>query len=196
MNGDDGRRWDLYVRIGGKAMNITRFMLLGLALMGAMLIGCNDDDDDLMADRDEPLLMGGRESLIQNLAADNSYTTFVKLARQSGLDTTLAEAGNYTVFAPTNAAFDRLPVETLASLQQPENSEQLREILRYHISSREYRAGQLRTVTLVPTIHGDRSLDIRGEGDFLYVNGARIVRPNAVIADNGVAHGIDTVLMP
>ncbi|SDF50840.1 Uncaracterized surface protein containing fasciclin (FAS1) repeats [Limimonas halophila] len=135
------------------------------------------------------------ESLLDRLAANDRYSTFVKAARSVKLDVALGRHEPYTVFAPTDAAFAALPGPQRDKLFDPKRRNRLRELVAYHMVPREVPmealAGRERTV--VSLEGGDLRLD--GTDGALRVNGATVVAPDRR-AENGIAHGIDTVLTP
>jgi uncharacterized surface protein with fasciclin (FAS1) repeats len=97
------------------------------------------------------------------------------------------------VFAPTNAAFDALPPGTLDSLLQPANADQLREVLKYHVTTSALRAESFQDGQSLGMANGARA-KITRDGDAVSINGARIVA--SIPASNGIVHVIDAVLLP
>jgi uncharacterized surface protein with fasciclin (FAS1) repeats len=121
-------------------------------------------------------------------------TTLVKAIQAAGLVDTLKGSGPFTVFAPTNAAFEKLPPGTLEDLLKPENKEKLKGILLYHVhSGAAVKAADVKTMSL-STANG-KSLDVKAEGGSVMINNARVIKTD-VTASNGVIHLIDTVLLP
>lgn len=112
----------------------------------------------------------------------------------AGLVDTLKEKGPYTVFAPTDEAFAKLPAGTVEDLLKPENKEKLRAILLYHVVPGRVTAEQVMKVASVKTVNGE-PLMIKVEDGKVMVNNATVVRAD-VEASNGVIHVIDTVLLP
>ena len=116
--------------------------------------------------------------------------------KAAGLTDTLKGPGPFTVFAPTDAAFAKLPKATLAALLKPENKAKLTAILTYHVLKGEVKAAQvlkLKNGTRGPTVEG-ATVTIHNRGG-VRVNNARVIKTD-IAADNGVIHVIDTVLMP
>jgi uncharacterized surface protein with fasciclin (FAS1) repeats len=132
---------------------------------------------------------------IANVASSSGqFSTLLTAATAAGLDATLSGMGPITVFAPTNAAFDKLPPATLQRLLRPENREALRQVVAYHvINGRVAAAGLAGKQMSSPTLEGS-SLMIDGRGGVM-VNGARVLQAD-IGASNGLIHSIDTVLMP
>lgn len=121
-------------------------------------------------------------------------TTLVAAVKAAGLVDTLKSAGPFTVFAPTNAAFAKLPPGTVEDLLKPENKEKLKGILLYHVHvGAGVLAKDVKTMKL-STANG-KELDIKVDGGNVTVNNAKVIKTD-VIASNGVIHWIDTVVLP
>ncbi|NBB83774.1 MAG: fasciclin domain-containing protein [Alphaproteobacteria bacterium] len=128
------------------------------------------------------------------VSADN-FNTLVQLVEAAGLVETLKSEGPFTVFAPTDEAFAELPDGTLQDLLAPENREQLRTILTYHVVPSEVpSSAAVGEMVELETVEGS-ALTVDGTGDSVMVDGATVVQPD-VMADNGIIHVIDTVLIP
>ena len=166
-------------------MNAIKFIsnhtaLLVLVLFSFGLMGCDSNDDD---DPD-----------IVQVAIDNGFTTLVSAVEAADLVSTLQGDGPFTVFAPTDAAFNNLPAGTLESLLLPENQSTLSSILTYHVIADEVTAEEVVTLTSAPTVQGE-NITIRVEGGTVFVNDAQVTTTD-VEASNGIIHVIDTVLLP
>ncbi len=122
------------------------------------------------------------------------FNTLLAAVEAAGLTQTLLGRGPFTLFAPTDDAFSRLPANTVSDLLQPENREQLRTILTYHVVAGRVSAAQARTVRSANTVAGE-PLRIRSNNGTLRINDAT-VRIADIPASNGVVHVIDRVLMP
>jgi len=123
-----------------------------------------------------------------------TVTTLVKAVQAAELVDALRGEGPFTVFAPTNDAFAKLPAGTVQNLLEPENQDQLRSILLYHVHAGEaIRAADLRDGEL-STLNG-QSVDIGLDGPTVTVDGATVTKTD-VVASNGVIHWIDTVILP
>ena len=107
---------------------------------------------------------------------------------------TLKGKGPFTVFAPTDDAFSKLPAGTVESLLKPENKDKLRAILLYHVVSGDVMAAQVVKLSSAKTVNG-QDLKISVNNGTVMVNDATIVKAD-VVASNGVIHVIDTVLLP
>lgn len=136
---------------------------------------------------------------IVDVAANNDqFSTLVAAVDAADLTETLRGDGPYTVFAPTNAAFDKLPDGTVADLLDPGNRDQLAQILTYHVVPGNVTSDQLIGERMdVATVQGQTvSVDGRVEElGTVKVNDANVTMPD-IMASNGVIHAIDTVLMP
>lgn len=124
-----------------------------------------------------------------------SFNTLAAALTAAGLVDTLKTTGPFTVFAPTDAAFAKLPAGTVETLLKPENRAQLVSILTYHVVPGKITSNQLLdTVTPATTVQG-RQATIDGRNGRVTVNGVAVIAAD-VAASNGVIHVIDTVLMP
>jgi len=124
-----------------------------------------------------------------------SFSTLAAALTAAGLVDTLKTAGPFTVFAPTDAAFAKLPAGTVESLLKPENRAQLVSILTYHVVPGKITSNQLlERITPATTVQG-RQATIDGRNGRVTVNGVAVIAAD-VAASNGVIHVIDTVLMP
>jgi len=132
-------------------------------------------------------------TIVDVAVASGSFDTLVAAVQAAGLGDTLMAEGPYTVFAPTDEAFAALPEGVLDKLLLPENKAVLTQILTYHVVSGEVPASAVET-GMVPTVEGT-DLDVVAEADGVTVNGANVVATD-VIADNGIIHVIDAVLLP
>src|ERR1700744_4662195 len=156
-------------------------------------------------------VVGGKEmfptkNIIQNAVNSADHTTLVAAVKAAGLVDTLSGPGPFTVFAPVNAAFDKLPAGTVDNLLKPENKETLTKVLTYHVVAgrlsmsdleKQIKAGKgtatLKTVsggTLWAMMHG-KSIMLKDEK-----GGMSMITQADVFQSNGVIHVVDTVLMP
>jgi len=146
------------------------------------------------------------KNIVENAVNSKDHTTLVAAVKAAGLVDTLEGAGPFTVFAPTNEAFDKLPPGTVATLVKPENKATLVKILTYHVVSGRYTAADLMkmvadgggTATLT-TVEGE-PLTVTQMGRHLLVHDVKGDVAKVTIGDvmqsNGVIHVVDTVLMP
>jgi uncharacterized surface protein with fasciclin (FAS1) repeats len=136
-----------------------------------------------------------RGTIVDVAVGAGSFNTLAAALGAAGLVETLKGTGPFTVFAPTDAAFAKLPAGTVENLLKPENRAQLVSILTYHVVPGDIRAGQLLgKVTPATTVQG-QNVRINGQGGGVRVNGVAVTSAD-VLASNGVIHVIDTVLMP
>lgn len=131
------------------------------------------------------------------LAKSPNHKTFSQLVKTAGLVDTLKAKGPFTVFAPTDAAFAKLPKATLDSLKKPENKDKLKSILLYHIINGRVTSRDLmgmKSPTSVSSLNGAK-LTITHTKSAIKVNKATVIKPD-LTASNGIVHTIDAVLMP
>jgi uncharacterized surface protein with fasciclin (FAS1) repeats len=122
-----------------------------------------------------------------------SFKTLVAAVKAAGLVETLQGKGPFTVFAPTDAAFAKLPPGTVEDLLKPENKAKLVAILTYHVVPGKVMAADVKTM-MAKTVNG-KELDIKVDDGKVTVNNAKVIKTD-VAASNGVIHVIDTVLIP
>jgi uncharacterized surface protein with fasciclin (FAS1) repeats len=138
--------------------------------------------------------MAAKKDIVDIAAGDSRFTTLVAAVKAAGLVDTLKGAGPFTVFAPTNDAFAKLPAGTVESLLKPENKAKLVAILTYHVLPGKTVAGDLAGKKLeAATVQGAK-VSIDGTHG-VKVNTATVIVAD-VMASNGVIHAIDTVLLP
>jgi uncharacterized surface protein with fasciclin (FAS1) repeats len=145
-------------------------------------------------------------NIVQNAVNSKDHTTLVAAVKAAGLVDTLSGKGPFTVFAPTNEAFAKLPEGTVETLVKPENKAMLTKILTYHVVPGRITAGQIAAMAMkrrgtatLKTVEGE-NLMFRKSGSSWWVidakgGKARITIPN-VMQSNGVIHVVDAVLMP
>ena len=121
------------------------------------------------------------------------FNTLVAAVKAAGLVETLQGKGPFTVFAPTDEAFAKLPEGTVASLLKPENKEKLVAILTYHVVPGKVMAADVKTMK-AKTVNG-KELSLKVEDGKVTVDGARVIKTD-VAAKNGVIHVIDAVILP
>jgi uncharacterized surface protein with fasciclin (FAS1) repeats len=138
-------------------------------------------------------------NIIQNAVNSKDHTTLVAAVKAAGLVSTLEGKGPFTVFAPTNSAFGKLPAGTVDNLVKPENKPALTRILTYHVVPGRLEASSLSDGKKLKTVEGE-DLTVKRSGDKVMIidakgDSAAITIPN-VNQSNGVIHVVDTVLMP
>ena len=134
------------------------------------------------------------QDIVATAVAAGHFTTLTKLVKRAGLVSTLRQPGPYTVFAPTDAAFAKLPAGTVESLLA--NPQKLASILTFHVVPGKVMAADIvKTNGAKPTTVNGQALDVVVRDGHVLVNGANVVTAD-VVASNGVIHVIDTVLLP
>jgi len=131
---------------------------------------------------------------IVDTAVAGKFNTLVAAVKAAGLVDTLKGPGPFTVFAPTDEAFAKLPAGTLESLLQPENKAKLRSILLYHVVQGRVMAGDVVKLDSAKTAEG-QNVAIKMANGQVMVNNAHVTKTD-IEASNGVIHVIDTVLLP
>ena len=134
------------------------------------------------------------KNIVETAVKAGSFETLVAAVKAAGLVETLAEGGPFTVFAPTDEAFARLPEGTVESLLKPENKDKLTAILTYHVVSGEVTSDQVTKVKAAKTVQG-QELAVMVDDGKVKINNANVVKTD-ITAGNGVIHVIDTVLLP
>ena len=134
----------------------------------------------------------GKDLVAVAASADN-FKTLVAAVKAAGLVETLQGPGPFTVFAPTDAAFAKLPAGTVEDLLKPENREKLVAILKYHVVPGRVMAADVKTMKAKTA--GGKSLSIEVEAGGVRVDNAKVVKAD-VLAENGVIHVVDSVILP
>ncbi|KAF2513946.1 fasciclin domain-containing protein [Flavobacterium foetidum] len=146
------------------------------------------------------------KNIIENAVNSKDHTTLVAAVKAADLVETLKGKGPFTVFAPTNAAFDKLPKGTVESLLKPENKKKLQTILTYHVAAGKWNAADIAKAikegkgkATIKTVSGG-TLTAWMKGKDLYISDENGNKSKVTIADvnqsNGVIHVVDTVLLP
>lgn len=134
------------------------------------------------------------KNIVATAEAAGEFTTLVAALKAAGLVATLEGKGPFTVFAPTDAAFAKLPPGTVDSLLKPENKKKLTDILTYHVVAGNVKAAQVVKLPTAKTLNG-ASVTITVNGSNVKVNDANVVKTD-IAATNGTIHVIDSVLLP
>lgn len=137
---------------------------------------------------------GEQKDIVDTAVSSGSLQTLAKALDAAGLVGSLKSKGPFTVFAPTDEAFAKLPPGTLQELLKPENKAKLQAILLYHVVPGRVLASQVATLKSAKTVNGE-SLTISSGGGSLTVGGAKIIKSD-IVCSNGVVHVIDRVLLP
>ena len=187
-----------------KTYRIKFALIAALALTGF-------STSQTFAQKEKTVTVGGApmypsKNIVENAVNSKDHTTLVAAVKAAGLVETLSGTGPFTVFAPTNAAFDALPAGTVETLVKPENKEKLTTILTYHVVAGKMDAKQLMKMikegngkATAKTVQGEE-LTFMQKGKEIWVADAKGNKAKVSTADvyqsNGVIHVIDKVLMP
>ena len=141
------------------------------------------------------LLIGApKKDIVDTAVEAGSFKTLVTAVKAAGLVDTLKGEGPFTVFAPTDEAFAKLPKGTVASLLKPENKQKLVDILTYHVVSGKVKAKKAAKLDSAKTVNGAK-ITIKPSGKTLMINQAKVVKAD-IKTSNGIIHVIDAVLLP
>ncbi|MBP6882228.1 MAG: fasciclin domain-containing protein [Candidatus Levybacteria bacterium] len=140
-------------------------------------------------------LMTPDKDIVDNALGSNDHTTLVAAVKAAGLVETLKGTGPFTVFAPTNEAFAKLPAGTVDTLVMPANKAKLTSILTYHVVPGVYRSSDITEGMTLKTVNGQMLTFTMKDGKW-WINDSAMIDIADVISSNGVTHVIDTVLMP
>ena len=148
---------------------------------------------------EEGVMVGGAnmvasKNIVENAAGSSDHTTLVAAVKAAGLAETLSGTGPFTVFAPTNEAFDKLPKGTVESLLKPEMKKDLTDVLTYHVVAGTFKAADLKDGQKLKTVEG-KDLMVSVKDGKVMINGATVTIAD-VVSSNGVTHVIDAVLLP
>ena len=152
-----------------------------LAISAATCFAASAAEDESMKD------------IVSIASSNKDFSTLVAAVKAADLVETLQGDGPFTVFAPTNAAFEKLPEGTVEMLLKPENKEKLVSVLTYHVVAGKVMAADVKPGE-VTTVNGDTAT-IAMTGDTVTIDSAKVIKTD-IKASNGVIHVIDTVIMP
>lgn len=139
-------------------------------------------------------MMTPDKDIVDNAVNSKDHTTLVAAVKAAGLVETLKGAGPFTVFAPTNEAFNALPAGTVDGLLKPESKPKLTKVLTYHVVPGALMAADLKDGQELTTVEGEK-LKVTVKDGKVMVGGATVTIPD-VVSKNGVTHVIDKVLLP
>jgi uncharacterized surface protein with fasciclin (FAS1) repeats len=137
--------------------------------------------------------MEKKVDIVETAIAAGNFSTLAKALTAAGLIDTLKGNGPFTVFAPTDEAFAKLPQQTLSDLLKPENKDKLTAILTYHVVPGKVTASQVANISQAITVQGQSLMVDTKDG--VKINDAKVIAAD-VEASNGVIHVIDSVLLP
>ena len=183
-----------------------RIALLSFAAFSTLMISASflQPATAKMMKGENTVMVGGApmypsKNIIENAVNSKDHTTLVAAVKAAGLVDTLAGPGPFTVFAPTTAAFNKLPKGTVATLVKPENKATLTKILTYHVVAGKMNAADLTDGKKLTTVEGEQ-LTVKRSGGKVFIVDAKGGMSRVTIADvnqsNGVIHVVNTVLMP
>lgn len=178
-----------------------------LALTASVIAPASAEDKKMMKSEmsgEKTVMVGGApmypsKNIVENAVNSKDHTTLVAAVKAAGLVDTLSGKGPFTVFAPTNAAFGKLPAGTVETLVKPESKATLTKILTYHVVAGKMNAADLTDGKKLKTVEGE-TLTVKNAGGKVTLTDAKGGTSTVTIADvnqsNGVIHVVDTVLMP
>ncbi|MEP6711651.1 MAG: fasciclin domain-containing protein [Ferruginibacter sp.] len=174
------------------------FLLIG------SIVACNDSSIKTAENAAPEVVAGGGQEAVKDdesakdivkvAIGSKDHTTLVAALKQADLVTSLSNAGPFTVFAPTNAAFDKLPAGTVEGLMKPEKKDDLQNILQYHVTLAAMKAESFTDGQVLGMVNGDNVTVSIKDGKVMLNNSAIIVV--SIPASNGIIHVIDGVLLP
>ncbi len=155
---------------------------------------------DNMMNKEQGVMVGGAmmvpsKDIVDNAVNSKDHTTVVAAVKAAGLVDTLKGTGPFTVFAPTNAAFEKLPAGTVETLLKPENKEKLTGILTYHVVPGRYTAADIKEGMTLKTVNGQMLTFNMKDGKW-WINETAMIEIADVMSSNGVTFVIDSVLLP
>ena len=180
-------------------------ILFSIVCMAAML-SCNNNEEKTTTTDSTPAAAaasGGQEAVKDDVSekdvvkiavSSKDHTTLVAALKQADLVTSLSNAGPFTVFAPTNAAFDKLPAGTVDGLMKDDKKEDLQNILQYHVTLSALKAESFKDGQVLGMVNGDNVTISIKDGKIMLNNSATIVA--SIPASNGIVRVIDGVLLP
>jgi uncharacterized surface protein with fasciclin (FAS1) repeats len=141
-----------------------------------------------------PAMAGEKKDIVDTAVAAGSFKTLAAALGAAGLVDTLKGTGPFTVFAPTDEAFGKLPAGTVENLLKPENKQKLVDILTYHVVSGKVESSTAKTLEKATALN-KKDIKVKLDGDTLLLNDAKVIKAD-IEASNGVIHVIDSVLLP
>ena len=172
--------------------------MVALAGLVALVLGSVTTADECPVAKQQRLAREAAATHVQTVAykaeAKDIVDTAVAAVKAAGLVETLKGAGPFTVFAPTDAAFAKLPEGTVATLLKPENKDKLVAILTYHVVPGKVMAADVVKLSEAKTVQG-KAAKIKVVGGTVMVDGAKVVKTD-IPCSNGVIHVIDAVILP
>ena len=141
-----------------------------------------------------PAVQAMQKNIVETAVEAGKFTTLAKALGAAGLVDTLKGKGPFTVFAPTDEAFAKLPEGTVETLLKPENKDKLTAILTYHVVPGEVKAADVVKLQEAATVNGEK-VKVKADGGSVMINDAKVPATD-IAASNGVIHVIDKVILP
>jgi len=178
----------------------TRVMFVGALVCGLLALGCKKQEAAPAAPAETVEVVEvsnipplNENNIVSIASRSDDHTTLVAAIKAADYVTSVAASGPLTVFAPTNAAFDKLPEGTVDDLVKPENVEALRKILQYHVTTSALQKEWFKDGQSLSMANGKKTT-MHVDGDAVKINDATITA--SIPASNGMVHVVDTVLLP
>ena len=175
-------------------MDLKKLPGLAALLVVGLLVGCGGNAAPTPDTQPEEGAHAKLKDIVDTAAGAGSFKTLVTAVKAADLVETLKGEGPFTVFAPTDEAFAKLPAGTVEDLLKPESKDKLAAILTYHVVSGKVMAADVVNLDSAMTVQGG-TLPVKVEGDAVHVGTAKVVKTD-IQCSNGVIHVIDTVLLP
>jgi len=185
-------------------MKNIKYLIIGCGLAG--LLSCNSETKkepeaakeavttDNTAGQSTVEDSESAKNIVQVASGSKDHTTLVAAIKAADLVNALSNAGPFTVFAPTNEAFNKLPAGTVENLLKPENKDQLQDILQYHVSLGVFQADALQDGQSIGQVNGGNIKITKKDGKIMINGTATIIA--SIPTSNGVIHVVDAVLLP
>ena len=174
------------------------YKILTAAFIFSIFIACNNENKETTTATDNaPTTSAGGQEAVQDEIAVGSkdHTTLVAALKQADYVTSLSNAGPFTVFAPTNAAFDKLPAGTVDGLMKADKKLDLQNILEYHVSIGVFKEDMMQDGQKIDQANNNKITISKGADGKIKVNGTANILA-AIPASNGLVYVIDEVLLP
>ena len=175
-----------------------------IVLVTFIMFSCNSESKEIKGisatDNITPVGQSGvkddesAKDVVKVAAGSQDHTTLVSAVKQAELVDVLSNAGPFTVFAPTNSAFEKLPAGTVEDLMKPENKSKLQDILQYHVYVGSLKTDLLQDGQVLNEVNGGNIIISKKDGKIMINNSATIIA--SISASNGIIHVIDAVLLP
>jgi uncharacterized surface protein with fasciclin (FAS1) repeats len=187
-----------------KPLKLRWFSALAVALLFALGVACNKQDEAAQSGGDQSQSQqpsGGQEAvqddesmkdIVKVAVGSKDHTTLVAALKAADLVTSMANAGPFTVFAPTNAAFEKLPAGTVKTLLKPENKGKLADVLYHHVMTSALEADSF-TDGQTLTMFDGKPAKITKKDGVMYIDDAKVVA--SIRASNGIVHVVDAVVL-